>query len=155
MLSISDILVGDVAEAPLSSLILPRSTREQPGLIGKVEDVPFFVFLSAKNNFGAFKQSLKPRNPGIIIPNVSVEVDESSVGEYDAWDTRAGSFVFEGGTAGVLAGDARTEGMGRFVVNIANVTRSEVSASFSRWQLVTGSGYDRKVLLSIDARPSA
>ncbi|NKK40327.1 hypothetical protein GFL72_38130 [Rhizobium leguminosarum bv. viciae] len=155
MLSISEFRVGDVAEAPLGSLILPRSTREQPGLIGQVEDVPYFVFLNARNNFGAFEQSVRLRNPGIIIPDVSVEVDESSVGEYDAWDARAGSFVFEGGKVGVLAGDTRTEGVGRFMVTVADVTRSEVSVSFSRWQVVLGSGRDRKVLLSIDAIPSA
>ncbi len=155
MLPISEIMAGDVAQAPLGSLILPRSAREQPGMIGKVEDVPYFVFLSPTNNFGAFKQSVRPRNPGIIVPKISIEVDESTVGAYDAWETRAGSFVIEEGKAGVLAGDTQTEGLGRFVVTVADVAKSEVSLAFSKWKVVLVTGSEKKVLLSIDVSPSA
>ncbi|AUX76487.1 hypothetical protein [Sinorhizobium fredii] len=154
MLSISEFAVGDVAEAAVCSLILPRSERQRPGLVGMVDDTPFFVFLSHEHNYGACKKSVRLRNPGIVVPNVQIEVDERSIGEYDPWQTRAGAFVIDDGKAGVLAGDPQTPGLARFVVNVLDVAKSEITAAFSRWQIVVGSAQDRRVLLTIDTTAS-
>lgn len=152
MLALSEFFVGTIADAPIGSLILPRSKYDRPGIIGTRDDQPFFVILGQDHRFQGFPSAGNARYKGLIVPDVVIEVDETSIGEPDRWDTPLGSIMSQNGEIGVVAAAASSFGAGHFVVRLASVKPSEFGVSFSKWRVVLGNGSEKRTLLSFDAK---
>lgn len=152
MLALSEFFVSVIADAPAGSLVLPRSKYERLGIVGTAKDNPFFVLLGDDHRFEGFPASGNTSHKGVIVPNIGIEVDETSVGEGDSWDIPLGSIVSKSGQIGVLTTNAGSFGSGRFVASLGPTPASEVSAFFSKWRVFIGQGAEKRTLVSVDAK---
>lgn len=152
MLALSEFFPATIADAPLGSLILPRSKYDRHGLIASVADVPYFVLLGHEHRFAAFPSTDNRSHKGLIVPDVRIEVDEASADDTDAWDAPLGSVIFKEGKIAIRVKKADSFSGGLLLAELAVCPSTEIVASFSLWQIVVGSGAEKRVLLSIDAR---
>ncbi|MFS8047030.1 hypothetical protein [Rhizobium sp. BR 314] len=147
MLSPEEFTVGTFGSAQPLSLILPRTQYEATVLIAHINKAPAAIFLSGLHAFQYFESAGNDSWKGLIIPNVRVEVDETSVfdpnqisiplGTLIRIDTRLtiwakGERSFDASTSATLCDDLPSTG--------------EFRAAFSRWQIVIGEGQEKRVL---------
>ena len=151
MLSVSEFFTGTISEAPVASLILPRSKNDRCGIIASFKDAPIFVILGDDHRFQAFPSADNSSHKGLIVPDVGIEVDETSIGEHDSWDTPLGSIVCAEQEIGIRIAWIGQLSRGRTLAKLASIPPSSVEASFSRWQITRGSGADKRILMKIDA----
>lgn len=78
MLALSEFSAGAICDANGLTLLLPRSKYEEPFLITTAGEAPIAVFLGERYQFEAFECITADNWKGLVIPNVSVEVDEAS-----------------------------------------------------------------------------
>lgn len=78
MLAPEEFTVGTFASAPAGSLILPRNKYEATVIVGLLDEAPTAVFLGDRFQFHCFPTAGSENWSGLIIPNVRVEVDEST-----------------------------------------------------------------------------
>ncbi|GAA3075503.1 hypothetical protein GCM10010520_23270 [Rhizobium viscosum] len=146
MLSPREFTVGTFADAKPLSLILPRTQHEETVLFGHLNNVTMAVFLSGQNPFLSFESADNKSWMGLIVPDVSIEVDETSAFNPAAIDTPLGS-VLRMDTR--LAIEARTESSFRSkAITLHNdlMPAGEFSAGFKTWQVVIGEGHSKRVL---------
>jgi hypothetical protein len=146
MLSAREFTVGTFGDAQPLSLVLPRSKYEEIALIGWTEKGPTAIFLSGQHAFQCFESAGNKNWRGLIVPGISVEVDETS--------------LFDGGGFGVaVRSDTRLaiagkndRAFGAFYVTVhADLPPvHNEQASFSRWQVVLGEGQAKRVLTKVD-----
>ncbi len=79
MLTASEFTVGSIGQATPLSLVLPRHDHEETILIAQCQSGPAAFFLSERERFKWFESSGNNHWHGLIIPNVRIEVDESSI----------------------------------------------------------------------------
>lgn len=151
MLALSEFFPGTIADAPVGSLILARSANERSGIIAVYDDEPFFVILSDEGRFRGFPSGQNASNKGVIVPGVTVEVDETCLGEYDPWETARGAIVCKGGVAGIRAEMVGARSHGIVLAMLGSFAASPVEAAFTRWQVTLGIGQEKRVLMKIDA----
>ncbi|SSC73522.1 unnamed protein product [Ciceribacter sp. T2.26MG-112.2] len=87
----------------------------------------------------------------MIIPSVSIQVDEVSLVPNDSWDTPRGSIVCAEGVVGIRAEMTGARSHGIVVAILGAIPPSPIEAAFTRWQITLGAGQDKRVLMKIDA----
>ena len=150
MLSATEFTVGAFGNAGPLSLILPRSKYDETALIGWTEKGPTAIFLSGQHLFTCFESAGNRNWRGLIVPDVRIEVDETS------WSD-------EGGLGVAIRSDTRLaivgkndRGFGAVLVTVqADLppTHNE-QAAFSRWQVVLGSDNAKRVLTKMEVTPT-
>src|SRR5262245_969359 len=93
MLSPHEFTVGTLAEAEPLSLMLPRTKYERTVLIGTSENGPAAVVLEGGHRFRSFECRNATNWTGLLIPNVRVEVDETSLLDPGGYDAPFGAVV--------------------------------------------------------------
>lgn len=151
MLALSEFFPGTIADAHVGSLILARSANERSGLIAVQDGEPFFVIMSEEGRFRGFPSGQNASNKGVIVPGVTVEVDETSLTEYDSWDTARGAIVCTDGVAVIRAEMMGPRSRGIVLAMLGSVAASPVEAAFTRWQVTLGTGQEKRMLMKIDA----
>ncbi|WP_428428780.1 hypothetical protein [Pararhizobium sp.] len=151
MLALSEFFTGTISEAPLGSLVLPRSKYDRCGIIASFNDAPMFVILGDDHRFQAFPSADNSSHKGLIVPDVGIEVDETSIAEHENWDTPLGSIVCAEKEIGIRIAMIGQLSRGRSLAKLASIPPASVEASFSRWQVTRGSGADKRILMKIDA----
>lgn len=151
MLALPEFFTGTLSEAPVGSLILPRSKNDRCGIIASFNDAPIFVILGDGHRFQAFASADNSSHKGLIVPDVGIEVDETSIAEHDNWDTPLGSIVCAEEAIGIRIAAIGQLSKGRSLAKLASIPATSVEASFSRWQITRGNGADKRVLMTIDA----
>jgi hypothetical protein len=155
MLSPNEYYVGTLGAAKPLSLVLPRNKHEATILIGKTESGPAAVFLSGQFSFQFFSSSGNENWGGIIVPDVCIEVDETSLFD-PAYDQALGSLVRLDTRLIIPALAERSFGRSTPVTLCENLPASgDLRAAFAKWRVVIGGGFDKRVLLSMDARGGA
>lgn len=153
MLTPEEFTVGTFASAPVGSLILPRNKHEATAVVGLLDEAPTAVLLGDRFQFHYFPTAGSENWSGLIIPNVSVEVDESTAFDPAYGNSSLGTLVR---AASQLSICAKTEGsFGRHgtVPLVSNLpTTYEGGVGFTKWQVVLGIGPDKRVLLKIDVQ---
>ncbi|RYG86338.1 MAG: hypothetical protein EON59_10230 [Alphaproteobacteria bacterium] len=158
MLTPSQFAVGTLAHAKPLSLLLPRGPHEKPFIIGTVEGRAFAVCIAIDDAhaFAFFSAEHAHHWRGLIVQDVLVEVDETSVYDTAYNDVRLGSMIRSGSRLSIAA---KVEGWrgGVSLVTLADTLpqAGEESAGFTRWQIVIGSGIDKQVLKTISVDPSS
>lgn len=152
MLSPEEFTVGTFASAPVGSLILPRNQHEAAVIVGLLDEKPTVVFLGDRFQFTYFHTAGSENWSGMIIPNVRVEVDESTA--FDPWygSSSLGAVVRSATHLGVYAKSERSFGRHQAVTLTSNLPAIDNGGvGFTKWQVVLGTGTDKRILLTIDA----
>ena len=152
MLSTSAFTIGSISQATPLTLVLPRDRYEETILIGLCSNGPAALFLSGTNQFDWFESASNGNWHGLLIPEVYIEVDETSIFDPRQLESKPGTVVRKGTQLIAQA----NQNSGRSFRKLAPVVLedglppiSEEGAGFLRWQIVLGSGRDKRVLHEI------
>ena len=154
MLSASEFTVGSIGQATPLSLILPRHEHEETILIAQCQSGPAAFFLSERERFKWFESSGNNHWHGLIIPNVRIEVDESSIFDPSRTEAKPGTAIRTGTQliAQARAGSFRPfNGLDPIILEDGLAPTSEQSAGFFRWRVISGFERDKRVLLQVSA----
>jgi len=152
MLSPHEISVGGFPEAEGLTLMLPRNKHDEPILISAASGEKVAVYL------GSHKYSACPCGDsdgwkGLLIADVSIEVDEASVFDPDYEDAPLGALVREGPGLNIIAKlpDNHMINRAQPVALVAGLPacRERVSAGFRKWRVVKGEGQDKRELFAV------
>jgi hypothetical protein len=151
MLAANEFTVAPLANAEPLSLILPRTRYEETALVGHTSDGPAVVFLSGSRPFEWFACAGNTHWKGLIVPHVRIEVDEASVFEPDSISGNIGSVLRTGTQLVIRARPIAPHGYAQIILEDGLPTTQNVAAGFTTWQVVIGSGHDKRVLWNSDA----
>lgn len=157
MLSANEFSVGALANATPLSLILPRNQYEAALLIGSCNDAPAAVFLSGQFAFTFFPSADNHSWKGLIVPNVRVEVEPTSLYNGDNFGGGLGSVIRVDTRLVVKAKSERYFGDGVSVTlhdGLAPCAEG-YTAGFANWQVVVGEGQDKRVLWRSIDKPTS
>jgi hypothetical protein len=149
MLHLSEFYPGTLAEAPIGSFILQTSEDSCTGIISDFNESPFFVFLDGKYRFEGFPSNTKEWS-GLIIPNVMIEVDETSVTGRSHWGVPSGSIVCMDGKAGIRLKEGRTSSHSGGVAKLLSIPESSIKACFLKWEITLGVGSEKRSIMKFD-----
>lgn len=155
MLAAGEFAVGTLAEAVPGTLVLPRTRYESTFLVGE-RGGPAAMFLDGDHQFSSFPSAQAENWRGLLIPGVKLIVDHDSL--FDPDDERAplGCAVRGGSYLAVTAKSGDRYGFRDAIrINLQDdlpESPSALKAGFLHWQLVLGSGLERRVLFEIDLR---
>ena len=150
--------IGD-ATAPLT-LVLPRGRYEYPTLVTRVSEQPFAVCLEGQHEFSSFECADNDSWKGILIPNVAIEVDETTMFDAECYSAPLGSLIRAGAQLNIVV---RAEGgfprqtVARLLIGELPESRAKMATGFTRWQIVIGEGLAKRTLkvILITQKPTA
>lgn len=149
MLKATEFAVGYLGDASPLSLILPRTKYEEAMLVGNVEGKATAVILSGQHQFLCFSGAGNTDWKGLMIPNVHIEVDETSLFDPDASGTPTGSIIRRDTRLTIHAREERAFGAGTAVTLHDSLPSAErLKAGFTKWQIVVGEETSKRVLWS-------
>lgn len=155
MLSADEFAVGTLAEAAPGTLVLPRTKYEATFLVGD-RSGPIAMFLDGNHQFASFPCKDAENWKGLLVPNVELIVDQTSLFDPDNDRAPLGSVVRGGGYLAITAKFGDRYGFHDAIrINLRDDlpnSPSGLKAGFLRWQLVLGSGQERRVLFEMDLR---
>jgi hypothetical protein len=149
MLSPHEFSIGHLSDATAGlTLVLPRGQHDIAFLIAGSDTSKIAVALEGDHRFLSFDCSGNTSRSGVVIPNVTVEVDETSVTD----SAPLGVLVRAGTTLAIKT--KQHGGMGNQTVPVAadlTPCADTLIARFSRWRVVIGDGLSKRELKVIEA----
>lgn len=150
MISPQEFTVGSIGSAAPLSLILPRNQYEETVLVGHIGGEPAAVFLTGQHRFQFFCCAGNDNWTGIVIPGVRIEVDETRISDMGS-GTPLGCAVRSDTRLTVRAKSERSYSSTTAVTLHDELSSAgDHSAGFMRWQVVLGTGDEKRVLTEID-----
>jgi hypothetical protein len=154
MLAPADFSVGSFPEAEGLTLILPRTKYDEPILIADASGEKVAIYLG-KHKYDACPCGDSHGWNGLLIPGVSIELDETSLFDPNHDDALLGMVVREGTGLNIIAKIIDNHHIQRAqpITIVADLPpcRERQSAGFTKWQIVLGVGEEKKVLFRVDA----
>ncbi|MNR98599.1 hypothetical protein D3C71_309010 [compost metagenome] len=150
MLSPEEFTVGNVEEAPVGSIVLPRGKYESVVLLCEGDEEATAVFLSPQEGFPCFPAAGTDRWGGMIVPDVRLEVDQKSLYNPDSYGVLPGVLVREGAKLTIRAAGPNRFGRATSVTVKSGLPEANGGVAFTRWQVVIGRGDDKVVLHKVD-----
>jgi hypothetical protein len=156
MLSPTEFCVGTFAQASDQglTLMLPRSHYDKPILIVGNGENQMAIFLSDGDNFEAFASHGNDVWEGILVPGVTIEVDEKSALDPAGYYGQAGTVIRESTALNLAANTKGGFRSGRTIrVPVASglpPCGGQKTAGFRNWRIVLGEGEDKRILLTVD-----
>ncbi len=157
MLSADEFAVGFLAEVTGLSLVLPRTQYELPFLVVPCAPEAVAICLEGQQAFYSFPSKGNRSWKGVIIPNVQIELDETSLFDADNRFAPSGTMVRRS-TDLVLM----TKEPGGFHAPIAAAVLTNLPAcaddmtvGFSGWQVVLRKGDETRILKRIEIKQSS
>ncbi|MBX9576109.1 MAG: hypothetical protein K2X07_10770 [Caulobacteraceae bacterium] len=150
MLSPEEITVGNFASAQPGSLVLPRTKYEARALICEGDGEPTAVFLSGDYAFRSFPSGGADNWKGVVVPDVRIEIDETSLADPDRNGHALGVVVREETKLIVRTMAEHCFGRSVPVVIQSGLPEARGSAAFMKWQIVIGHGDEKRVLHKVD-----
>lgn len=153
MLSPEEFSVGGIGDVTSNlALILPRGDYEYIMLVTRASGSPYAIFLTGPHQFAGFECSANGYWKGLIIPDVAIEIDESSVfgAEYERF--ALGAMVRkESHLEMVTRVDDAFHRMTQtpLIVDLPQC-RQNMAAGFAKWRIVLGDGPSKRELTHID-----
>jgi hypothetical protein len=151
MLRATEFSVGCLGDAVGLTLILPRGRYDCTALVTHAPGAATAVFIEGEFRFFTFDCTGNKDWKGILIPNVAIQVDETSAEE----DSRTlGSLIRRETQLLIRTKTERGIGAGETPL-LAGLTESHpgMSASFTRWCIVLGEGLAMREVKTIDVSP--
>jgi hypothetical protein len=156
MLSVEEFTSGALSDAKPLALMLSRTTRDQLILVGGTDEKRAAVFVGKQHRFVYFTYDVNHHYSGLIIKHIAIELDECATFDPNAHDGTLGSLVRQGTTLSIYATTDPNSGHLHHVPLIENLEAisERCRVGFLRWQIVIGSGAQKRILQTIDVRPS-
>lgn len=155
MLAAEEFAVGTLAEAAPGTLVLPRTKNEKTFLVGD-RGGPIAMFLDGDHQFASFPTQDLENWKGLHVPGVELIVDHLSLFSPDDDRVPLGSVVRGGTYLAITAKSGDRYGFQDAIrINLRDdlpKSPSQLKAGFLHWQLVLGSGQERRVLFEMDLR---
>lgn len=155
MLSVSQFTVGTLAEAQPLSLVLPRRDGDAFVLVGSLGEEVVGLFIGSENRFRSIRCAGTTNWAGLIISDVRIEADPTSMFDPNYDDAPAGALI-RADTR--LLAQAKRESMGSpLVVTLVGGMdhTGPQQAGFRHWHIVVGEGLSKQVLHTVDIRKPA
>jgi hypothetical protein len=155
MLEPHEYLAGTLMDAKPGTLLLPSTRSESRFLVGTYGEKIYAVFLDGHLTFHSMDCKDAGHAEGLLIPNVRVLVDPSSVIDPRQDGPRAGMLIRHLDKLSIW-----TIGQNRFSHNMARIdlvsdlppSASAKQVGFLRWQIVLGKWTEQRVLFEMDLR---
>lgn len=153
LLKVHQFTAGRLHNVLKLSLILPRTEYEHTFLAWRRHEQVTAVFLAGQYCFDAFHVETNNEMAGLIIEDVHIEVDESSIFSPQDVHPQRGTLIREGESLSIAA-KLNNAHFGRatrlpFVDGLPS-TPEHVGVGFYRWAIVLGEGLSRRELINID-----
>lgn len=154
MLTPEEFTAGGFDVAPVGSLILPRSKYDEVAIVGHFEEAKMAVFLSGQFRFQSTTTTDAAANwSGLIIPNVRMEVDESTAFNPNEFGSILGSVVRIENKLIINSSTNNNSSRAFPITLVSKVSETtECDVGFTSWQVVLGSGIEKRILIKIDSR---
>ena len=148
MLTVNEFSVGKLGLAKPISLLRPRDKYETEVLVVGTEDAPIAVILEGEFSFQWFSSVGNSSWTGIIIPELHIELDETSA---FGGPCPIGAAIRHGTELGICAKRERHGGT-TYVPMLTDLPALEdQKVGFTRWQLVLGSGLEKRIIRKFEA----
>jgi len=154
MLQGSEFFVGSVADAQPLSVIMPRGKYEQPFLIAQREKEVVAVFIGTEHRFEAMPCLDNTAWKGVIVPNVTIEVDENSIFNTEERILSAGSLVRR--DTRLMLTVRRQERFSRSAYDFITLSSGLIECAtgmevaFDAWSVMLGAGRDKRTLFKFE-----
>src|SRR5690606_11170023 len=135
MLKTTEVFGCTIAEAGVGSLILPRSNYDHPAVIGTVQGAPFIVFIGGAHRFRGFPSSGNTNYGGLIVPDASFEIDETSVIDPYKSDAPLGAIICREGLVCISAAGEHAYRGENLVELGACHSKGTAEVAFLRWHV--------------------
>ena len=161
MIDPSECFAGPISAAQGLTLVLPRTQYERACLIVSKEEKPVCVCLEQFSNVGpffAFECDDNDNWRGLLIPDVRIELDETSLHDSDGWRSPRGAMARTQGElmlAVEFGGQFQTRTAGVTILDGLPLCSPHQAACFMKWQVVLGNGDNKRVLWKVDVTPVA
>lgn len=138
------------------TLILPRSGFEYRALIVMQNEQPMAIILDETpggNRFVAFKPDEHNRWHGLHVPGVEIELDETSINDPNGYQMPLGSMVRQDDKLVMFAHlESNYRGFNHPITVYDGLPpcAPQENACFWKWQVVLGSGDDKRVLYTVN-----
>lgn len=155
MLKVNEFSAGELNTAKPLSLLRPIVNHEQEALVAGSNETPVAVILQDEYAYQWFETASSSDWTGLIIPNLSVEVDETSAFNLNFDRSPLGAAVR---TKTELAICVKAPGRnGLSYVTLVNDLPSlgEHKVGFKRWQLVLGERNQKRIIRVFDLTRTA
>lgn len=150
MISTSEFTVGSASSCTPLSLILPRRDSEEALLIGSSKtDKNAALILTGSHQFTWFEADGADRWVGLVFPGVRIEIDETSVFSAEYSRALPGNLVREGTLLYAKAKAHASGGFDAIVLESDLPQTGDLSAGFTKWQVVLGNGSEKRVLFRV------
>ncbi|WP_445219747.1 hypothetical protein ACKWRH_06205 [Bradyrhizobium sp. Pa8] len=151
MLSPNEFSVGHIGAAASLTLVLPADRYDHLLLVTTAHDEPTAIFLDDRHQFEAFGCQGNIHYKGILVPNVRIEVDETSVFDVSRNWAELGTVVRKDDGLFISTGTDRFGG-NQLIALQRNLVACDANAAigFTRWQIVIGEGPCKRTLRIID-----
>lgn len=156
MLSVEEFTSGALSDAKPLALMLSRTTPDQLILVGGTDEKRAAVFVGKQHRFAYFTYDVNHRYSGLIIKHITIELDECAIFDPNAHDGPLGSLVRQHTALSIYATTDPNSGRLHYVPLIEGLepVSQDYQVGFLRWQIVIGSGAQKRILQTIDVRPS-
>ncbi len=146
MLEAHEFTAGSLAQAKPLSLILPRNDSQYPILVGHIDGEVSGGILSKHYAFECLEGDSSGSWCGLVIPNIRIEVDEASVFNTDYLAGAPGTIIRSDTRLLLRVKPARSRSREKAITLYDGLPNTELTVGFSCWQIVIGSGDEKRVL---------
>ena len=160
MIDPAECFAAPISAARGLTLVLPRSSYERACLIVPREEKLVCVCLeefSRTGPFFAFECDDNDNWRGLLIPEVRIELDETSLHDADGRYAPRGSMARTQGEltlAVEFEGQFHTRTSGVTILDGLPPCSPHQTACFAKWQVVLGNGDNKRVLWTVDVTPA-
>ena len=151
MLRPQDFSVSFFGEAVGLSLALPRGKYDDCAIIAPAGEGLTAVTLEGDNPFMSFNCTNNTSWKGVLIPNISIEIDETSIFDPEDGGAPLGSLVRATSTLAIVSvseGGFRRQARVPLVAGLP-LCAENFTAGFRRWKILIGEGLSRQELKAI------
>lgn len=155
MLTIDEFSAGDLSTMKPVSLLRPISSHDREVLVAGSDDMPIAVILHDEYAYRWFETSGSSDWTGLIIPNLRIELEETSA--FDARHERPslGCAVRRGSELAICTRQQDGTGIAYIPLIAGLPSLGEYKVGFARWQLVLGEGERKRIIRKFDLTPKA
>jgi hypothetical protein len=151
--------IGTPKEVTSLALLLPISQHESASIISWQESTIFQVMIDKDQIFHAYEYKEDDQDKGIVIPGISIEIDETTIFDVETVYAPYGALIREGSRLSVAARIHDTHRMARqrIIPLLSGLPPCPEGskAGFRKWQIVLGEGIEKRVLREFAVEPAS
>jgi hypothetical protein len=150
VLAAHEFFVGPLASAAGLTLVLRRHELEASFLVSAAADIPTAIFLDGEFRFTCMPSVDNTSWNGIVVPNITIEVDETSI--LDANRGQPPGTLVRKETQLFIMAKHQPHGRATPIAIVSSLPpcHENQSAAFGRWHIVLGEGLSKRALFKVE-----